>query len=316
MKIAKNVWVRFLMFFGGVLGMSFVSFGQGLFPTTDFFQGTSSGQIQVVSFGDSIASGYDAADIWSIIFGGPYGDHFGQWLSAATGQSVNVSNLAYAGYTMSQILGKITGEYTGNIQTADIVFLEGGGNDLLELLGNNKINMCDPKSYTQPLENIRTNGLASINTILQYKKPGAKVGIMGFYYPLVNTLRQSPCYTSFLPGITPLPPKALQTSRDYSQVHELFLDVLAGINWEYRQAAFDNGFSFVDVFAKMNCASENESTCRIDNFASEEDYRQGIHSFDAQGILQDMGDLGYAQEDDIHPNTVGHEQIKRAILAR
>ena len=275
----------------------------GLKPSESFFWGTKGPKLKIVSYGDSVASGYDSS-FWLIkLPGGSYADHYGRDFNANTDRSVKVENRAWAGYTMGQILNEIMDGDYAVMQDADLVLLEGGGNDFLDLYKQNLIDLCDPNNFNTALQNAEDN-FSSVMDIVDANTMDAEVKVMGMYYPLIHKTRTRPCETT-----------ASRKEVTAPSVHIAFLSILAKYNWFLSSKAKAHGYTFVDVFPRMNCKENNWSDCEISQVTTEEDYHQLLLSIDQKGILQDPGDISLSQKDDIHPNFDGHEQIAQAIFS-
>lgn len=282
-----------------IASTSLWSWPPGLRTSSSFFFGWYLPTYRIASFGDSVASGFNS-DFWlSRVKGGTYADHFGRTLNDESKHSVKVRNLAWAGFTLGEILSAILKSHTSRIQEADLIFLEGGGNDFLDLYDQKYIDLCKPENFYPALNEAKKNYLTIMNDVVKYRKTKSAVKVLGMYYPLINETRKRPCQ--------------LTRNAMAPTVHLAFLNALAKFNWFASREAKKRGFTYVDVLAHMNCAKKNWSTCKLNTASSEAEYLEKLLSIDAKGILKDPNDLGWTQDDHVHPNTEGHQLIAWTI---
>jgi lysophospholipase L1-like esterase len=267
----------------------------GLRASTEWFHGSSGEpRLQIASFGDSIASGFNSSFWLTKVKGGTYADHLGKWYSGEYNRSVVVRDLAWAGFTLGQILGAIRKDHTSKMKTADYIFLEGGGNDFLDLYSEKYIDLCKPENFYPTLDNAKNDFLSIINDADKYKKNSAKVRVLGIYYPLVHETRLRKC--------------VLRDSTAPS-VHHAFLNAMSKFNWFLAKEARKRGYVYVDNFAHLNCEKKDWAKCKLTSSMSEAEYTAKVYDLDETNTLKDPGDLGWLQKDRVHPNTSGHDLI-------
>lgn len=269
----------------------------GISSSTSFFRGTLQPELKVASFGDSIASGYNSAFKLSKVKGGTYADHYGRWYNESFDYSVRVRNIAKAGFTLDQILQDLLHTNKDRIQEADLILLEGGGNDFLDLNATKNIDLCKPENFHATLENAKNNFMTMMKDVSHYKKPNSKVRVLGIYYPLVHETRSRPC---ILKNFSP-------------SVHVSFVKALSQFNWFLSREAKNRGFTYVDMFAHLNCSEKNWRICKATAYTSASSYEKKLFELDRVGLLKDPGDLGWMQKDRVHPNTNGHNLISWAL---
>lgn len=270
----------------------------GLRSSTEFFRGIFGPEVKVASFGDSVASGFNSSFWLTKVKGGTYADHFGRWYNETTDYSIRVRNIAQAGFKLDQILLSLLITNRDRIQEADLIFLEGGGNDFLDLNKQKFIDLCKPENFYPTVDKAKKDFLKMMNDVSKYKKNTSKVRVLGIYYPLVHETRTRPC--------------VLRNSVAPS-VHASFLKALSEFNWFLSQEAKKRGFTYVDTFAHLNCAQKDWKTCKPTTYSSQKIYEAKLFALDNNKVLRDPGDLGWLQKDRVHPNTSGHNLISWAI---
>lgn len=269
----------------------------GLGPSTTIFGGIFGPSLKVVSFGDSVASGYNSHFVLSKVKGGTYADHFGRWYYNYYDYNVKVRNIAKAGFTLQQILFSLLINNRDRIREADLILLEGGGNDFLDLNKRKYIDLCKAENFYPTLEKAKSHYLEMLNDVSRYKKKTSKVRVLGIYYPLVHETRTRPCT---LKSIAP-------------SVHASFVKALAKFNWFLASESKKRGYSYVDTFAHLNCAEKNWKACKPTSYSSQKEYEEKLFELDRKNVLRDPGDLGFLQKDRVHPNTHGHSLISWAL---
>ncbi|MEZ4815833.1 MAG: SGNH/GDSL hydrolase family protein [Bdellovibrionota bacterium] len=269
----------------------------GLRSSSSFFRGLFGPELKVASFGDSVASGFNSSFWLKKVEGGTYADHFGSWYNQSYDYSVRVRNIAAAGFTLEQIFNSLINRNANRIREADLIFLEGGGNNFLDLNHKKYIDLCKPENFYPTLEKAKSDFFSMMNDVQRYKKPTSRVRVLGIYYPLMNESRTRACVL-----------KSLAPS-----VHVSFTNALADFNWFLASESKRRGFTYVDTFSRLNCTQKNWSACKPTNYKSLSSYKNKLIELDRLGILRDPGDLGWLQKDRIHPNIYGHSLISWAI---
>ena len=253
----------------------------GLSSSKSVIAGSSSlPTIRVVSFGDSLASGFDPTFWLRRVPGGTYADRLGELLNQKNNQTVEVRNIAQAGIKSAGILERIK-KNAAFLSNADVVLVEGGSDDLL-LHESSKIDLCQQGVYDEALANAKINALEIVRDL----PTNASVVIFGIYYPSVNVTKARRCK---------LPP------HETGKMHDLFMDVLALANWELYRGSQLRGFLFYDTLSVMNCGPANHPRCRVRNFDNFPDYRASLHRLDKEGIFTDPIVWNYLQRDGLHP---------------
>ncbi len=292
----RHVIIGLCIIFQGIFSAAW-SWPGGLRSSTSFFRGLYSPELKVASFGDSVASGFNSSFWFSKVNGGTYADHYGRWYNDSYDYSVRVRNIAQAGFTLDEILLKLFITNRDRIQEADLILLEGGGNDFLDLNAAKNIDLCKAENFRATLDKAKKNFLTMMHEVSHYKKASARVRVLGIYYPLVHETRARPCVLkSFSPS-----------------VHASFIKALSQFNWFLASESKKRGFTYVDTFAHLNCAQKDWKSCKPTSYTSVAAYEKKLFELDKFKILKDPGDLGWLQKDRVHPNTYGHNLISWAI---
>ena len=253
----------------------------GIRESESLWKGSSSNStLNLVSFGDSIASGFSINRIFKRISGGTYADKAGKAYSQKTGKNVQVYNLARVGYRIQKIYDLLTKTHLEKVQNADYILLQGGGvNFFLDA------NFSKQESPLPELNKVTTTTQRMLQFARKHQKNGALIGI---YFPHLENFK--------------------------NEYQLRIIDTLAQANWKNRLEAKKLGYKFIDVYSQLNCTLEGQSLCRIENAFSLNDYKKRLLIAHQNKNYVGMKKLGLAQRDNIHPNSKGHSLIATEIF--
>lgn len=260
---------------------------EGMRESQSFFPGDPHKEkLLIISFGDSIASGFNSSSWFKRVEGGTYADHLGRKLQKSTNRSVEVKNQARAGYRISKIY-KLIEKSIEDLRRANFILLEGGGIDFLM-----DSDFCNLESYTQQLNYVEEQTQKALQYAAKEKIKSARVGLIGIYLPNLNELKKKRC-----------------RGEDERFRFIRNMDRLAELNWRNRQIALRFKASFADVFSALNCLPQGKSLCEVKHSGSLDDYRRNILRAYAKGFVVDLDAQNYAQKDRLHPNFLGNAAI-------
>ncbi|MEZ5305832.1 MAG: GDSL-type esterase/lipase family protein [Pyrinomonadaceae bacterium] len=227
----------------------------------------SLGSLNYVAMGDSISFGIGASSVpntWVSLYR--------DFLAIDLSNTVTLSNRAIPGQTSAQFLNALTNDsgLRSEVQNAEIITFNIGGNDLLAARAAYKANVCGgvdgQDCLRTALAQFRTNWDAIVVEILALRpKSNVVLKTLDVYNPLVN-LDENADTVPNDGGLTDL---------------EAFKPYLDAANLHIRDSAAAHGIALSRVYLKFNTVT-------------------GTRDAVATGLIA---------SDNVHPNDFGHSQI-------
>src|SRR5215217_7570328 len=144
----------------------------------------STGSLDYVAFGDSLATGYGYNS---------YVDRYAALLGTDTGANVNVNNLGMNGLTSGQLRATIENDQRakGAIEQSEVITINIGANDLLQARSRYKAGYCggadNQDCLRQAVTDFRANWDAILTIVTGLRSPDeAIIRVTDFYNPFVN----------------------------------------------------------------------------------------------------------------------------------
>ena len=262
-----------------------------------------------VSFGDSIVAGYCG---W-YCQEDSYAVHMGQGLADRDKLRIEYFGRGESGALMEEIADEVAANHE-LLATADLITLEGCGNDYLEARDTYKgqADCTDGKPIAKALETCKTNMTRALDEIKAVAKPSANVVVMTLYYPTVAEDKGNSCGTA--------------------SHFDLFLPFLLQSNWWTCNEAWKRGYQCVDAMSVMNAADIDADANQIvdseqirmkaaldeDNMPTYQARIANNRSVLADGHAKIDADAvpdDYLQSDSKHPSQQGHQGLAAAHLA-